>query len=344
MKRRYFPPEWFAQSAVQITFPHKNSDWARMLAEAEKCFIQIIETIARFQKVLVVCADVPYVQSRILKNFQAQIIFVALASNDTWARDHGGITVFDDENPVVLDFIFNGWGMKFAAHHDNVITQKLFAKNIFSESVKRENISFVLEGGSIETDGNDTLLTTTDCLLSENRQAHLSKQKITSLLKKYLGIQKVIWLTHGYLAGDDTDSHIDTLARFADAKTIMYVKCDDKTDEHYEALIKMEAQLKKATDLYNAPYKLVALPMCTACFNADGERLPATYANFLIINGAVLVPTYNVPEDELALEIFRAHYKSKEVIGIDCRVLIEQNGSLHCVTMQYPKNIIETGV
>jgi len=340
MKRRYFPPEWFAQSAVQLTFPHKNSDWATMLVEAEKCFIRIIETIANFEKVLVVCADVQYVQSLINKKYHPQIVFVALESNDTWSRDHGGITVYEDENPVILDFIFNGWGMKFAANHDNLITQKLFQKNIFSKNVRHESIPFVLEGGSLETDGNDTLLTTTECLLSQNRQAHLSKQKITSLLKKYLGVQKVIWLTHGYLAGDDTDSHIDTLARFADAKTIMYVRCNDKKDEHYSALKKMEAQLKKATDLYNAPYKLVALPMCTACFDAEGNRLPATYANFLIINDAVLVPTYNIPEDELALEIFRKHYTHKKVTGIDCRVLIEQHGSLHCVTMQYPKEIV----
>ncbi len=340
MTRRYFPPEWFAQSAVQLTFPHKNSDWASMLAEAEKCFVEIIETIARFQKVLLVCADVNKVKAKIRSPFHTQIIFVELESNDTWARDHGGITVFDDENAVVLDFIFNGWGMKFAANHDNLITQKLFEKKVFTQNVKREHIPFVLEGGSLETDGNDTLLTTTDCLLSVNRQVHLSKQKITTLLKKYLGIQKVIWLTSGYLAGDDTDSHIDTLARFADSKTIMYVQCLDKNDEHYDALKKMEAQLKKATDLYNAPYKLIALPMCTACFDVEGNRLPATYANFLIINGAVLVPTYNIPEDKIALDIFRTHYKHKEVIGIDCRVLIEQHGSLHCVTMQYPKNIV----
>ncbi len=340
MTRRYFPPEWFAQSAVQLTFPHANSDWASMLSEAEKCFVALIETIARFQKVLVVCADVRYVQSKINKKHHAEITFVGIESNDTWARDHGGITVFDDENPVVLDFIFNGWGMKFAANHDNLITQKLFEKNVFLPTIKREFIPFILEGGSIESDGNDTLLTTTDCLLSANRQSHIPKNKFTALLKKYLGVQKVIWLTSGYLAGDDTDSHIDTLARFADARTIMYVQCTNKNDEHYDALKKMENQLKKATDLYNAKYKLVPLPMCSPCFAKDGHRLPATYANFLIINGAVLVPTYNIPEDEKALNIFRAHYKNREVIGIDSRVLIEQHGSLHCVTMQYPKGLI----
>ena len=340
MTRRYFPPEWFEQSAVQLTFPHKNSDWASMLTEAEKCFVTIIETIARFQKVLVVCADVKHVQNLIAEKQHAQIIFIALESNDTWARDHGGISVFNDENPVVLDFIFNGWGMKFAANYDNLITQKLFEKKVFIQNVKREHIPFVLEGGSIETDGNDTLLTTKDCLLSANRQEHIPQKKITALLKKYLGVQKVIWLTSGYLVGDDTDSHIDTLARFADSKTIMYVQCNDKNDEHYDALKKMEAQLKKATDLYNVPYKLIALPMCSPCVAEDGHRLPATYANFLIINGAVLVPTYNIPKDEMALDIFRAHYKHKEVIGIDCRILIEQHGSLHCVTMQYPKNIV----
>lgn len=344
------PAEWEPQSAIQFTFPHEDSDWAPILEEVEQCFARIIETVTRFQKVLVVCKNMGKTRFLLRGCHQGNLMLVEMASNDTWARDHGGITVFENDEPILLDFIFNGWGLKFAADKDNLITGRLYEKGIFNVK-KLLKTGLALEGGGIESDGQGTLLTTAECLLSPNRNPHLSKKQIENRLKKLFGVKRILWLHHGYLAGDDTDSHIDTLARLCDAQTIAYVKCDDETDEHYHALKAMETELKA---FYTVPlnrdddrsvkggerYNLVALPMADACYDRDGQRLPATYANFLIMNGAVLVPTYNVPQDEHALKILRGVFPDREVIGLDCRPLIWQHGSLHCITMQYPVGVI----
>ena len=333
------PAEWEPQSAIQFTFPHEDSDWLPILAEVEQCFARIIETVTRYQKALVVCKNMEKTRTILRGCQQANLTLVELPSNDTWARDHGGITIFENEEPVLLDFIFNGWGLKFAADKDNLITERLYEKGIFKVK-KLLKTGLALEGGGIESDGQGTLLTTAECLLSPNRNPHLTKKQINNRLKKLFGVKRVLWLNYGYLAGDDTDSHIDTLARLCDKHTIAYIKCDDETDEHFEALKAMESELKAFYTEEGEPYNLVALPMADACFDEDGQRLPATYANFLIINGAVLVPTYDVPQDENALEILRGCFPDREVIGLDCRPLIWQHGSLHCITMQYPKGVI----
>lgn len=319
---------------VQLTFPHENTDWADVLDLVLPVFVEIAETISRFQRVLVVCQKISQTK-KLLKNArQENLLLVELPSNDTWARDHGGITVFENGKTVILDFIFNGWGLKFPADRDNLITRNLFKKRVFKNTRRREG-GMVLEGGGIESDGQGTLLTTAECLLSPNRNPHFSKKQIENRLKKLLGLDRVLWLENGYLAGDDTDSHIDTLARFCNPETICYVRCDDPADEHFEALQKMEQELKNFRTADGKPYDLQPLPMCDAIYDSENQRLPATYANFLIINGAVLVPTYGVRQDAAALAIFEKIFADRRVIGIDCRPLILQHGSLHCLTMQY---------
>ena len=343
------PAEWEPQSAIQFTFPHEDSDWLPMLDEVIPCFVRLIETVTKYEKALVVCKNKAQTAELLRGAVQTNLILVDLPSNDTWARDHGAITVFDGAQPVLLDFVFNGWGLKFAADKDNLITQRLFDKGVFkTKKIKKGGLA--LEGGGIESDGKGTLMTTAECLLSPNRNPHLSKRQIEQRLKRLFGVKRILWLENGYLAGDDTDSHIDTLARFCDAETIAYVRCSDPNDEHYGALQRMENELlafrtveERNPDTIGEggqPYKLVALPMSDAIFDEDGQRLPATYANFLIMNGAVLVPTYDVPQDAEALEILRGCFPDREVIGLDCRPLIFQHGSLHCVTMQLPENII----
>lgn len=338
--RRRLPAEWEPQSAVQITFPHEETDWADVLEEAISCFAEIAATISRYQKVLVVCQDVKTTKPRLKHAVAENLLFAECETNDTWARDHGGITVLENDRPLVLDFVFNGWGLKFAADKDNLITGRLHKSGVFKAPLQHGGI--VLEGGAIESDGIGTLLTTSECLLSPNRNPHLDASQLESHLKKCFGLKRILWLHHGHLAGDDTDSHIDTLARFCDPGTIAYVRCPDPRDEHYGALQKMEAELQafRIAGRPEQPYRLVPLPWPDACFDAEGNRLPATYANFLIINGAVLVPTYRVPQDAGALEIFKSIFPGREIIGIDCRPLILQHGSLHCVTMQYPKGVI----
>ena len=332
---RIFPAEWAPQQFVQLTWPHVDTDWAYMLDEVQACFKNIAREIACRQQLVIVAPDVDDVRRQIADEVNmANVTLVELPSNDTWARDHGGITIFEDGKPVVLDFQFNGWGLKFASDKDNLITERLYREGkLFGELRNCRN--FVFEGGSIESDGEGTLLTTSECLLSPNRNATITRGDIEEYLLDMLGAKQMLWLDYGYLAGDDTDSHIDTLARLCPNNTILYVKCDDEADEHYEALRNMEVQLKTFRTLSGEPYRLIALPMARPAFE-DDERIPATYANYLVMNGAVLVPTYGTDLDATALAQVGKAFPDREIVGVDCQALIRQHGSLHCVTMQYP--------
>lgn len=332
--KKQLPPEWAPQQLVQLTWPHEQTDWVDMLDEVNQCFADIARNIVQHEKLLVVCKDSKRIKTLLKGTDFSKITFVELPTNDTWARDHGGITVLEDGKKAIYDFAFNGWGKKFEANLDNQITKALHEKQVFGRDVIYRNcLDFVMEGGSIESDGEGTLLTTSTCLLSDNRN-DLSKEVIETRLKNYFGLHRVLWLNHGYLAGDDTDSHIDTLARFCDVSTIAYVKCEDETDEHYIELKKMEEELMQFRTVSGNFYRLIPLPMADTVYD-DEIRLPATYANFLIINDAVLVPTYQSPKDEIALKQLGQAFPDRKIIGINCLPLIKQHGSLHCVTMQY---------
>lgn len=338
---RFLPAEWYPQSGVQLTWPHAGTDWAYILPDVQDCFLQIAREIAEREIVLIVTPEPDEVKKLITPEVNMKNVrFLKCETNDTWARDHGAITVLNEDSPTLLDFMFNGWGLKFASDKDNLITRQAVEAGVLNGQYENQ-LGFVFEGGSFESDGMGTLLTTSECLLSPNRNGAMNKAEIEAFLKSTFHLQQVLWLDHGYLAGDDTDSHIDTLARFCSPDTIAYVKCDDKNDEHYEALNKMEEQLQSFHTLSGEPYRLLALPMADKTI-VDGERLPATYANFLIINGAILYPTYNQPvNDQKAKEILQQAFPNDEIIGINCQSLIRQHGSLHCVTMQYPQNVIK---
>ena len=336
-----FPAEWVSQSGIQLTWPHAETDWAYMLTEVRSCFTAIAREIAKRELLLIVTPEPEEVRKQISATVNMENVrFMECETNDTWARDHGAITLLDADGLSLLDFTFNGWGLKFASDKDNLITrQAVEAGFLNGRYVNR--LGFVLEGGSIESDGQGTLLTTSECLLSPQRNGRLNQVEIEEYLKSTFHLQKVLWLDHGYLAGDDTDSHIDTLARFCSTDTIAYVKCDDKEDEHYQALLAMEEQLKTFRTLAGEPYRLLALPMADK-IEEDGERLPATYANFLIMNEVILYPTYHQPaNDQKAREVLQQAFPGHQIIGIDCRALIKQHGSLHCVTMQYPLGVIK---
>lgn len=334
------PAEWFPQSAVQLTWPHAGTDWAPILKEVIPCFVSIAQEIMKREKLVLVCPDASDVKEQLGAFDEERVRFVELPTNDTWARDHGGISVFDPLGPMVYDFVFNGWGMKFAANKDNLITRNLYQSGVFAEEIQLMNMApFVLEGGSIESDGRGTLMATAECLLSVNRNEYLQREEIEHYLKDVFGVKRILWIEYGYLAGDDTDSHVDTLARFCSEDTIAYVKCEDESDEHYDELRAMEEEIKAFRQENGEPYRLVPLPMADEVV-WEGERLPATYANFLIINGAVLLPFYNSPKDEEARKALQAVFPDREVIGVNCLPLIKQHGSLHCVTMQYPEGYI----
>ena len=337
----FLPAEWHPQSGIQLTWPHKETCWEPMLQKVEACYISLATEIAKRTLLLIVSPHPEEVEDTLtqakvnLKNVR----FCKCNSNDTWARDHGPITLMSNHKPYLLDFMFNGWGLKFAANLDNLITESLFERQV----VKGEYVNcrnFVLEGGAIESDGEGTLLTTSHCLLAPNRNDTMSKQAIEDYLMEVFCLKQVLWLDYGYLEGDDTDSHIDTLARFCNPSTIAYVQCNNEKDVHYKALKKMEEQLKTFRQLNGEPYNLIPLPMADAVY-CDGYRLPATYANFLIMDEAILYPTYNQEaNDNQAKEILQNIFPNHEVIGICCSPLIKEHGSLHCVTMQFPKGVI----
>lgn len=335
------PAEWAPQSAIQLTWPRAEGDFGAHFPAVEKNFIELACAISRHQDVIIGYGlDVTALRTRLIAAgaVGSRLRIHKIESNDVWARDHGPITVFRSGQPVHLDFIFNGWGNKFDAALDNQVTRQLAKQGVWNAPV--ETLDFVLEGGGIESDGLGTLLTTERCLLAPTRNPQFNKAQIEQKLKDWFGVQRVLWLTHGDLLGDDTDGHIDTIARFCDAQTIAYQACDDKTDPHYDDLKAMEAELQALRQSNGQPYKLVALPLPAAIHDEDGKRLPAGYPNFLILNGAVLVPIYGDEQnDAIALQRLRPCFPGREVSGIDCRALINQYGSLHCVTMQIPATV-----
>lgn len=334
------PAEWALQSGIQLAWPHVGTDWRNMLDEVQECFVTIAREIALREKLLVVTPDPEGAKRRMIASVNMDNVrFLACETNDTWTRDYGAITLLDAEGPSLLDFNFNGWGLKFASDKDNRITHHAVEAGILKGRYVNR-LGFVLEGGSIESDGMGTLLTTSECLLSPNRNGQMNRMEIEEYLRSVFHLERVLWLEHGYLAGDDTDSHIDTLARFCSPDTIAYVQCTDVRDEHYEELRKMEEQLKTFLTLSGEPYRLLALPMVDK-MEEEGDRLPATYANFLIMNDVILYPTYRQPEnDARAKDVLKEAFPDHEIIGIDCRALLRQHGSLHCATMQYPIGIL----
>lgn len=337
---RRLPAEWEAQDGVMLTWPHDAGDWAPVLDRVEPVFVAIAAAICAREQLLLVVRDAAQ-RAHVLGLLAAAGADTArahvfeLPSNDTWARDHGPITVIEDGRPVLLDFHFNGWGGKYPAALDDRIPEALAAAGAFGGN-RRERIDFVLEGGGIESDGEGTVLTTVPCQTYPGRNRGWSRQRIERQLCASFGATRILWIENGHLEGDDTDSHVDTLARFCDTRTIAYVRCDDPADPHHAGLVAMEAELRALRDAAGRPYELVPLPWPSAKRDEQGRRLPATYANFLVVNGAVLVPTYRDAADVTALARLALAFPGREIVGIDCLPLVRQGGSLHCLTMQFP--------
>ena len=308
------PAEWEPQSGVQLTWPHADTDWAPMLDDILSVYEEMAREIRKRESLLIVPPP----------------------SNDTWARDHGFITLVDDRGGIrLLDFCFNGWGEKFPADIDNTLNRRIYDEgHVRGEYV--DHLDFVLEGGSIESDGKGTIFTTACCLLAPHRNQPLTEQQIEERLKEWLCADRVVWLRHGSLMGDDTDGHIDTLVRICPDDTLLYTGGDD---DHPDLAL-MEEELRTLRTLDGKAYRLLRLPLPRPIYD-EGERLPATYANFLVINGAVLVPTYAQPDlDAEAMRIVGEAFPGRDIVGIDCRAVIRQHGSLHCCTMQYPSDAL----
>ncbi len=335
------PAEWAVQQAVQLTWPHAQTDWAPRLAQVQSVFAQIGAEISRRQELWVAVNDHDSHEDclQALERAGATLDRCRLfrvPSNDSWVRDHGPILLKNDLGQRrILDFAFNAWGLKYRADLDNQVTRHLHGQGAYG-NLPLATVGMVLEGGSIDCDGAGTLLTTSSCLLSPNRNPHWSREEITGQLCHLLGVERVFWLESGYLEGDDTDAHIDTLARFCSQDVIAYQSCDDPYDSHFAPLQQMAAELAGFPRADGSPYHLVPLPWPAARFDEEGNRLPLSYANFLIINGAVLLPTYEDPADALAISRLASVFPDRQIVPIPCLELARQHGSLHCVTMQIP--------
>lgn len=336
-----FPAEWEPQDAILIAWPTEQTDWADRLGEVEETYIALVQAITRYQPVLIVAVDddvESYAQARLSSNRvdMDRVKFLQAPYDDTWLRDTGPITLRDGDRFLTLDYRFTGWGGKFGASQDDLLVQRLSEHGTFNQD-RLESVDFALEGGAIETDGAGTLLSTWTCL--QTRHPDRSRDEVNSILQSTLNQDRILWLENGYLEGDDTDAHIDTLARFAGADRIVYQSCDDESDTHFEPLQAMAKELAAFRTTDGAPYQLFALPWADPILD-EGRRLAASYANFLIVNGAVIMPGYGDVKDAEAVAVMQQAFPQHEIVQVNCRPLIWQNGSLHCITMQMPRGSV----
>ena len=357
MNKWRMPAEWEPQAFVQLTWPHADTDWQPILNEITETYVEMANAISAREDLLIVHPKPEEVKellaSRISDAQMKRITFFACETNDTWARDHGFITLLEERGERreereyhLLDFCFNGWGEKFEAKLDNAINAKLFSKlPCYGKNQNYEDhLDFVLEGGSIESDGKGTIFTTRCCLLAPHRNQPLTEKETEAELKRRLHAERVVWLDCEPMDGDDTDGHIDTMVRIAPNDTLLYngslLPSTPLEEERNGAVRKfLYEQLQDLRTLDGKPYRLLELPLPSPIYDEDGEQLPATYANFLILNGAVLVPTYEQPDvDNKAISIIQQAFPEREMIAIDSRSIIKQHGSIHCCTMQFPKN------
>ena len=355
------PAEWSPQSGIMLTWPHGGTDWKPYLRQITDTYLELSEIITRYEQLLIATPIVESTRrmlaSRLSKEQMDRVHLYDIDSNDTWARDHGPVTLVSKNShnglivPIhLLDFRFNGWGEKFAWQKDNAINLQLYYQGAFQAALENHT-GFVLEGGSIESDGKGTIFTTSQCLLAPHRNQPLDHDSIDHLLQTFFQLKRVVWLDHGNLIGDDTDGHIDTIVRVAPHDTLLYVGCDNPEDEQYEDFQALEKQLKGLFTWEGYPYRLLKLPMPDPIYDegdclttnpeSEGDRLPATYANFLILNKAVIYPTYNQPEkDEEARKQIQLAFPDREIIGVDSQTIIRQHGSIHCITMQLPEGAL----
>ncbi len=341
MSTLYFPAEWERQRMMQLTWPHAGTDWAYCLDEITDTFTALAEAITRYEPLLIVTPDavstLHTLGQRLTTDALQRVTFCECPTNDTWARDHGALTLLatdGDRNGMrLLDFRFNGWGEKFPSSLDNAINRHLSASGILDAPLENHD-DFVLEGGSVESDGKGTVLTTSQCLLAPHRNQPLTLCDIEAELKRRLHASRIIWLDHGNLTGDDTDGHIDTIVRFAPGDTLLYVTCTAPADEQYADFQALEEQLQGLRTSNGEKYRLLPLPMPAPLYE-DGQRLPATYANFVVVNGAVIVPTYGQPAlDQEAADTIGKAFPDRDIVMLDARQVVRQHGSLHCLTMQ----------
>ncbi|MCU7959691.1 MAG: agmatine deiminase family protein [gamma proteobacterium symbiont of Bathyaustriella thionipta] len=338
----HLPAEWSPYASVQLTWPHAESDWGEHLAAARQCFHEIAVALLQHTPVslLLVCSqhDSPVLRQKFAA-FKQRIRIMPAATNDCWARDHAPVSVTVKGETRLVNFQFNGWGQKFDAELDNRLSASLFEQGAYPHT-QLQSVTLCLEGGAIECNGQGTLLMRTSSVVDEARNPGLSQQQIQQQLSSLLGIRHFLWLRQGRLSGDDTDGHIDTLARFCDPASLVYCHTDDSSHPDFTALQAMRQELSDMRQPDGQPFRLISLPMPQPLYSAQGEMLPASYANFLICNQTVLLPIYKDAKDRQAKKVLQSCFPKHKIITINCLPLIEQHGSLHCVSMQLVKSVI----
>lgn len=344
---RRFPAEWEPQNGVLLAWPHDAEIWgAAGLAAVQQTYVEIACAIARFEAVVIAAPDPAPVAARLEAAgvTPGRVILAPVPTNDSWTRDCGPVTVLDNGAPHLLDFTFCGWGGKFPAELDNQITARLREAGLFAPATTYRRSDLELEGGAIETDGDGTLLTTVRCLCHANRNnGGVAREEMQRRLRNFLGVSQVHWLFYGDLLGDDTDGHVDQLARFAPGGKILYAANSDPADAHAESLQKMEIELKILRNPAGEGYTLVPLALPAAKFDDRGRRLACSYCNYLVINGAVIVPVFDDANDALALDAIGAAFPGREIIPINSLSLTREGGAIHCCTMQLPQGMLSQG-
>lgn len=346
MANTTFLPEWAPQDAVMLAWPHASTDWAPWLNDIDACYVGLVKAIAKAATPLILCQDEAHkahIQTLLGVIEGLEPRWVLGPYNDTWCRDYGPLTVGSVDNMhfqarQLLDFQFSGWGDKYEAGDDNAVNQRLQSAHCWK--LPLTTIEVELEGGSVETDGEGTLMTTETCLLGGNRNETLSRDALEALIKEKFGINRILWIKNGYLCGDDTDSHVDNLARFASADTIVYAACDRRDDEHFAPLDAMREELEQLKTLTGKPYRLLPLMIPEQQFDENGKRLPASYVNFLIVNQHIIVPQFETPYDAKAVAQLAVAFPGYTLLPIPGKALIKQYGGPHCATMQLPSGTV----
>jgi agmatine deiminase len=339
MKNSYtLLPEWSPQEAVLLVWPDQHTDWQPWLTEVQEVYLQIIAALNQTHTAVVLLVrDIAVVSCKNILPKLAKVLLVKADYNDTWIRDYGFLTCSNQGSKQPVEFIFNGWGNKFDGTKDNKINQQVLSQ-LCQLPIKK--IDLVLEGGAIEIDEQGTLLSTKLCLTNTQRNGNKSLAEYQHDLQHYLGANKTIILGNGHLQGDDTDGHIDTLVRFSPVNAIVVQSAFNRpTDSHFKSLQALVNECRECLP----DHKIFELPL-PYVLNTQGERLPASYANYLITNQQVLCPIYLQEEDDIALEIIQKAYPEHKIVAINCLPLVQQFGSLHCISMQIPCGTLKSEV
>src|SRR5579871_969983 len=334
-----FPAEFAPHEATWLSWPHKEASWPGKIHTIFPYYAQFVKELALSEKVRINVAD-EAMKNFALKNLQNvnvdlnNVEFFFHPTNDAWCRDHGPAFLINpnaEQKKIVVDWGYNAWGNKYPPYDLDDVIPTLIAKQF--------NLPFyypgiVMEGGSVDFNGKGTVITSTACLLNENRNPHLDQEQIENCLQNYYGVDQVLWVSEG-IVGDDTDGHIDDTVRFINEDTVLTVIEENKSDENYELLQKNLAELKKMRLLNGKQLNIIELPMPDEIVYNE-QRLPPSYANFYIANKSVIVPTYRCDKDEKALQIIGQCFPDRKIVGIDSTEIIWGLGSFHCLSQQEP--------